>query len=88
MTDNALHSHTGKFFEEFVQLFDDGTAKGLGVQIVENQEGRLLGVAGIKRIRMTKNFTVFRCFKEVTVRANKKNPVLVETTLQRIEGMK
>jgi hypothetical protein len=88
MTDNHNHEHTGKFFEEFVQLFPDGTAKGLGVRLVEEQDGRLLGVAGTKIVTMTEPFIVLRCFRQVLIRASKNAPVEVMTTLQIIEGRK
>ncbi len=86
--DNSQHQYTGQFFEEFVQLLPDGTAKGLGVRIVEKQEGRLLGVAGAKHFILNHHVILLRCFKEVKIRATNKNKMHIMTTLQRIEGRK
>jgi hypothetical protein len=86
VNDNHDGRHTGKYFEEFVQLLPGGGAKGLGVRVVEAANGRPLGVAGAQRITLTQPVTLLRCFREVTIKASAKRPMDVMTTLQRVEG--
>jgi hypothetical protein len=86
--DNHDGRHTGKFFEEFVQLMPDGQAKGLGVRVVEATEGRLLGAAGARRFTLKQSVVLMRCFKQVTIRASEERPMEIVTTLQRLEGMR
>jgi hypothetical protein len=86
--DNYDGRHTGKYFEEFVRLLPGGAAKGLGVRVVENADGRPLGVAGLQRFTLEQPVALLRCFKAVTIKASEKRPIEIMATLQRLGGMK
>jgi hypothetical protein len=86
ITDNFDGRHTGKFFEEFILVRDDGTAKGLGSRVIESPGQRKLGVDGQMEIVLMESFTLIRGLKEITYRASRKNPMRIHTMLQRIEG--
>ena len=74
------------YFEEFLEgSTGDDWPKCLGVRLVENNdENRPLGVAGRRDFVLTENTTLLRCFREVVIKASKKNPIAVTTMLQRL----
>jgi hypothetical protein len=87
------NQRAGTFFEEFIRLeFDQRgrliSAQGIGSRIVDNPAGRPLGSDGLREFDLTEPNTLTRGLKEITDRASKKNPMRVNTMLQRMEGHK
>lgn len=84
--DNHDGRHTGKFFEEFIELLPGGSAKCHGCRIVEASNGRPLGVAGIQKFQLIENVELFRGPKQIVLKASPRRPRMIQTMLQRVEG--
>jgi hypothetical protein len=79
---------TAGYFEEIIiEATGLDWPKCVGVRLVENNdEGRLLGVAGKRELELTAPIEVMRCFKKIIIKASPKRPVRVVTYLQKLEG--
>lgn len=84
------YQHLG-YFEEFVLLHPDGTAKGIGsrilpVELPPEHQGRTLGAYGRRDFEVTETITLSKGHRQVTYKASTKKPLKVCTFLSKLEG--
>lgn len=85
-----MFSHLG-YFEEYLLLREGCKPKGMGVkqlplELPKDQQGRTLGVYGLRKFEVKENITLQKGHRQVTYKASAKRPLFVSTMLQKLEG--
>ncbi len=82
--------HIG-YFEEFLLVRPQGTAKGLGsrnysTHLPQEQQGRTLGAYGRRDFEVVEPITLNKGHRQVTYKASVRKPLRVFTFLNKLEG--